>query len=122
MAAKISVLGLILSSFPYLRSAMVRFPFIHSFINRLIPPLSTLMKRSGLRLELFCLKIVLNQRSGNFFLTDFFLLYLFTLFLRSFCPHFPKFQCPNFLNIQNPWGKVMERSGIRFEHFGSKMV
>ena len=27
MAAKMSVLGLILSSYPYLRSAMVRFPF-----------------------------------------------------------------------------------------------
>ena len=27
MAAKLSVLGLILSSYPYLRSALVRFPF-----------------------------------------------------------------------------------------------
>ena len=30
MAAKMTVLGLILSSYPYLRSAMVRFPFITS--------------------------------------------------------------------------------------------
>ena len=30
MAAKISALGLILSSYPYLRSAMVRFPFVVS--------------------------------------------------------------------------------------------
>ena len=25
--------------------------------------------------------------------------------------------CPIFLEIQNPWGKVMERSGVTFEHF-----
>ena len=27
-----------------------------------------------------------------------------------------------FLEIQNPWGKVMERSGLTFEHFCSKVV
>ena len=31
MAAKMSVLGPILSSYPYLRSAMVRFPLNHVF-------------------------------------------------------------------------------------------
>ena len=27
-----------------------------------------------------------------------------------------------FLEIQNPWGKVMERSGLIFEHFCLKIV
>ena len=29
----------------------------------------------------------------------------------------PKIGCPIFLEIRNPWGKVMERSGLTFEHF-----
>ena len=29
----------------------------------------------------------------------------------------PEIGCPIFLEIWNPWGKVMERSGLRFEHF-----
>ena len=32
MAAKMSVLGLILSSYPYLRSALVRFPLMNELI------------------------------------------------------------------------------------------
>ena len=30
--------------------------------------------------------------------------------------------CPKFLEIRNPWGKVMERSGLRFEHFCLEVV
>ena len=30
--------------------------------------------------------------------------------------------CPIFLEIRNPWGKVMERSGLRYEHFCLKIV
>ena len=30
--------------------------------------------------------------------------------------------CPIFLEIRNPWGKVMERSGLRFEHFCLEVV
>ena len=29
---------------------------------------------------------------------------------------------PNFLDFWNPWGKVIERSGLRFENFGSWRV
>ena len=29
----------------------------------------------------------------------------------------PEIGCPIFLEIWNPLGKVMERSGLRFEHF-----
>ena len=38
----------------------------------------------------------------------------------SFCPKFPK--CCKCLKIRNPWGKVLERNGLRCEHFCSKMV
>ena len=37
--------------------------------------------------------------------------------LNVFLPPLPKVGCPKLLEIQNPWGKVMERSGLRFEHF-----
>ena len=37
--------------------------------------------------------------------------------LNVFLPPLPEVGCPIFLEIQNPWEKVMERSGLRFEHF-----
>ena len=42
--------------------------------------------------------------------------------LNVFLPQLPEVGCPIFLEIQNPWGKVMERSGLRFEHFCLKVV
>ena len=42
--------------------------------------------------------------------------------LNVFLPPLPKVGCPILLEIRNPWGKVMERSGLRFEHFGLKIV
>ena len=47
-----------------------------------------------------------------------FLRYRLTVFL----PPLPKVGCPIFLEIRNPWGKVMERSGLRFEHFSLEVV
>ena len=41
--------------------------------------------------------------------------YLFTPF-KCFLPPLPEVQCPNFLEFRNPWGKVMERIGLRFEN------
>ena len=32
-------------------------------------------------------------------------------------PPLPEVGCPKFLEIRNPWGKVLERSGLRIEHF-----
>ena len=42
--------------------------------------------------------------------------------LNVFLPPLPKVGCPIFLEFRNPWGKVMERSGLRFEHFCLKVV
>ena len=42
-------------------------------------------------------------------------------FKRLFAP-LPEIGCPIFLEIQNPWVKVMERSGLRFEHFCLEVV
>ena len=39
--------------------------------------------------------------------------------LNVFVPPLPKVQCQNFLDIRNPWGKVLETSGLRFENFYS---
>ena len=42
--------------------------------------------------------------------------------LNVFLPPLPKFGCPIFLEIRNPLGKVMERTGLIFElFFPSKM-
>jgi hypothetical protein len=37
-------------------------------------------------------------------------------------PPLPEVGCPIFIEIRNPWGKVMERSGLRYEHFCLKIV
>ena len=42
--------------------------------------------------------------------------------LRPILPPFPEVGCPKFLEIWNPWGKVLERSGLRIEHFGWELV
>ena len=36
--------------------------------------------------------------------------------LRPILPPLPKVGCPKLLKIRNPWGKVLERSGLRIEH------
>ena len=42
--------------------------------------------------------------------------------LSVFLPPLPEVGCPIFLEIRNPWGKVMERSGLTFEHFCLEVV
>ena len=37
--------------------------------------------------------------------------------LSVFLPPLPEVGCPLFLEIRSPWGKVMERSGLRLLHF-----
>ena len=37
-------------------------------------------------------------------------------------PPLPEVGCPIFLEIRNPLGKVMERSGLTFEHFCFEVV
>jgi hypothetical protein len=56
----------------------------------------------------FCLSVCLFVR------------HTFSLRLTVFLLPLSKVQCPNFLDIRNPWGKVMERNGLRFENFCSK--
>ena len=42
-------------------------------------------------------------------------------FKRLFAPT-SRSQMSNILEIRNPWGKVMDRSGLRLEHFCLKIV
>ena len=77
-------------------------------------PLGEIMERSGLRFEHFCSKIVLKRCRKNFFNTFFF--FICSLSLNIFMSPFPKVQCPNFLYFWNPWGKAIERSGLRFKN------
>ena len=69
--------------------------------------------------KLLLIKGVKSPRQKKFF-TDF--LKFVLLCLNVFLPPFPGVKCPNFLVCQNPWGKVMERSGLGFEKFCPWMV
>ena len=42
--------------------------------------------------------------------------------LTVFLPPLPEVGCPIFLEIRNPWGKVVERSGVTFKHFCLEVV
>ena len=42
--------------------------------------------------------------------------------LNVFLPPLPEVGFQIFLELRNPWGKVMERSGRRFEHFCFEVV
>ena len=42
--------------------------------------------------------------------------------LTVFLPQLPEVECLIFLEIPNPWGKVMERSGLSFEIFCLEVV
>ena len=42
--------------------------------------------------------------------------------LNFFLPPLPELGCEIFLEIRNPWGKVMERSGRRFKHLCLEVV
>ena len=48
--------------------------------------------------------------------------FTFEVPFKRILPPLPKVGCPIFLEIRNPWGKVMERSGLIFEHFCLKIV
>ena len=61
-----------------------------------------------------CLK---SPRKKKFFSSLFSFFFGFRSFLTVFLPPLPEVGCPVFLEIQNPWGKVMEGSGLTFEHF-----
>ena len=55
----------------------------------------------------------------------FFSLSLFSLLtyrLTVFSLPLPEVGCPIFLEIRNSWGKVMERNGLRYEHFCLQIV
>ena len=100
------------------------------FFNKTIPTSET---------ELFHIKNTFSEPSFSFYIIVFkasavwadafykskclyvclFVHHTFSLRLTVFLSPLPEVQCPNFLDIQNPWGKVMERSGLRFENFCS---
>ena len=67
-----------------------------------------------------------SPHKKKFFFSTFFTFFLIFFGFRSFLTVFllplPKVGCPIFLQIRNPWGKVMERSGLRYEDFCLKNV
>ena len=49
-------------------------------------------------------------------------LFTFEVPFKCIFPPLPDFGFLILLEIRNPWGKVMERSGLRYEHFCLKIV
>ena len=49
-------------------------------------------------------------------------LFTFEVPFNGLFPQLPEVGCPIFLEIRNPWGKVVERSGLTFEHFCLEVV
>ena len=47
---------------------------------------------------------------------------LCSLCLTVFLPPLPEVQCTSFIDIWNPWRKVMERNGLIFEFFAKNCV
>ena len=82
-------------------------------------PWGTVMEESGLRFEHFFKKWSKSAAAKIFFFYRFF---YFSLCLKVFLPPIPKVQRQNFLDILIPWGKVMERNGLRYELFFSKRM
>jgi len=63
-----------------------------------------------------------SRHKKMFFSSLFSIFFGFRSFLTVFLPPLPEVGYPIFLEIRNPWGKVMERSGLRYEHFCLKIV
>ena len=75
-------------------------------------------------LNIFAQEMVLNCCGGKgfFYHFFFFICLLLRYCLNVFFPPLLKVGCPKFLELRNPWEKILERNGLRFEHFCSKMV
>ena len=69
-----------------------------------------------------CQKSRHKKKKNSPFFSLFFDLLRFLVLLTVFLPPLPEVEYPIFLEIRNPWGKVMERSGLRYEHFCLKIV
>ena len=76
---------------------------------------------SQIRTFLFenCLKLPCKKK---FFSSLFLFFFGFRSFLTVFLPPLLEVGCPIFLEIRNPWEKVMERSGLTFQHFCLEVV
>ena len=69
--------------------------------------------------QIWKLLLIKSVKSPQFFLFFFYGFFTCSLRLHVFLAPLPKVQCTNFLNFRNPLGKIMERSGLRFEIFCS---
>ena len=82
------------------------------------------MQRSGLGFKFFTNQGCKSPRKkslllGKFCLSkqDYFLVLAFLTPFNGLLPPLPEVQFINFLDFWNPWGKVIERSGLKFVNF-----
>ena len=105
-------------------------PIFQSWISKVFRDSVFLGKSNGKKWsqiwKLLLIKGVKLPRQKKFVLgrtlpywAGFFCHWCFSLCLTVFWSPLPKVQCQNFLDFLNPWGKVMERSCLRFENFCS---
>ena len=70
-------------------------------------------------MNIFVWKLLKIAAQKKFFFSHFF---TFEVPFNDLLPPLPDVGCPIFLEIRNPWGKVMERSGLTFEHFCFEVI
>ena len=89
-----------------------------AFLGHIIKSLAIIFKASALCADAFykskCLSVCLSVCVS--------VCSLLRYRLNVFLPPLPEVGCPIFLEIRNPWGKIMERSGLTLEHFCLEMV
>ena len=95
-------------------------PTSQSWVSKIFRDSKSLGKSIGKKwsqISTFLLKNGLKSPRRKKILRIFFLICsLLRYHLNIFLPPLLKVECLNFLEIQNPWGKVLKRSGLRFEH------
>jgi hypothetical protein len=72
-------------------------------------------------MNIFVWKLSKIAAKKKVFFFTFFGLLRFSVFFNCHLPPLSEVGCRIFLEIRNPWGKVMERSGLRYEHFCLKI-
>ena len=101
-------------------------PTSQNWMSNIFTDLDSLGKSNGKKWSQIWTFLFENCRKSRhkkkFFSSLFSIFFGFWSFLTVFLPPFPEVEYPIFLEIRNPWGKVMERSGLRYEHLCLKIV
>ena len=123
-----SVRPLLSNTFPqgFRISKNIGYPTSRSRMSNILTDSESLGKSNGKKRSQIWTFLFENCRKSRhkkkFFSSLFSIFFGFWSFLTVFLPPLAEVGCPIFLEMRNPWGKVMERSGLRYEHFCLKIA